>query len=65
MGKEEYGAEQLGGFVCRLRKRKSMPYVNQETFYPKLFTQFNFERPFNRGFEHKWVKAGLCKTVRD
>ena len=23
--------------------------------YPKLFTQFNFEGPFNRGFELKWV----------
>jgi len=24
-------------------------------FYPKLFTQFNFEKPFNRGFELKRV----------
>ena len=31
--------------------------ANQEKFYPKLFTQFNFEGPFNRGFERKWVKG--------
>jgi len=25
-----------------------------------LFTQFNLERPFNRGFELKWVMERWC-----
>lgn len=34
-----------------------MSIVLSESFYPKVLTQFNFERLFNRGFELKGVKG--------
>jgi hypothetical protein len=48
----------MGKGIWIYRKMVSADTGNVERCcnYPKVFTQFNFEGPFNRCFELKWVK---------